>query len=970
MRKISIGTFPLIDIKAKERKYMDSYLIKVLSDLLTVNQISSSIYDDRARFITPFSILEFFKENKNFVSDSRNFNEPQSGSMKPERVLKAGIIKNAFKNTKNLYRAISNDPFYKEFIFYPIYIEESIKATNTGYQDYRYDFLILSNDLIRKQILDEIFFDDRITMLFLVLKCIILPKEKLSELGKTDKQFKLYFSSFLETCKNENINPFDMFIKIIKLTGKLKRNSNITSSTFLNRVVGKSNTKFQSKAFLNLFGTDGEIKNASFLINLDQTTIDQFLKEDNTVVNSGFNAIQRQYAQSKTHEYGKIISIIDALMQFNIQKNLVRNINETELTTKIQQVSNDGETKEFNINKDQLINDLETVYFRQFLNSIQKADKVSIGKILSTFQNKFKSEVLVPIGKSKQDLQTELRTYENKRGMLITEIRTIQNTIRSLMSKGVKIEQNSLDAAHLKDAMFKENENSSQLTNIDFEIQNLQQQIYTSEDAASLAAKAQNFIQANFALDLELFKSQLTGLYADIYTYFSSDEFNNDLSVNGLNLDIGKFQTFQIFKSKFSLSLMEMSQDFMNNHYEKFSQFLDTNYTGNPNYNSYRNLLNQFKNGIDASYNLSYVNLSNAFFDDIMKPVFKKYSNASINDASRIKDLRAEKNPLLRKILNNEDLFKSFVLNEETIIGAYDILHYIDTIKYEEGLIKNPVSKVFNDTNKIQFMIRRLGIEEHPVFIISKAYITLSMPDHLSLTNTNFISKIPISEFLKVVGINYKTELWDHENMFGGLKNSMGYQKIVADITAAEKSIEVANAALKQAKISNDKNRIKIAEKELARKNKEKMDHLAKLEAIGNTGDKYNLSSNLDYSKRDGIERTWGQPDSGNDYQQNMDQNGLDRNENLNILNQRENMDGLRNNNFPNPNQYTGTSSLFNHPNVQARMNPNMYNPNEQGYPNPNQYNQPNLNNDFNGQQGNDFQNQQDPYNQFKYPPK
>ena len=963
MRKISIGTFPLIDIKAKERKYMDSYLIKVLSDLLTVNQISSSIYDDRARFITPFSILEFFKENKNFISDSRNFDEPQSGSMKPERVLKAGIIKNAFKNTKNLYRAISNDPFYKEFIFYPIYIEESIKATNTGYQDYRYDFLILSNDLIRKQILDEIFFDDRITMLFLVLKCIILPKEKLSELGKTDKQFKMYFSSFLETCKNENINPFDMFIKIIKLTGKLKRNSSITSNSFLDRVTGKSETKFQSKAFLNLFGTDGEIKNASFLINLDQSTIDNFLQEDEKVVNANFSAIQRQYAQSKTHEYGKIISIIDALMQFNIQKNLVRNINETELTTKIQQVSEDGSTKEFNINKDQLINDLETVYFRQFLNSIQKADRTAVGKIISTFQNKFKSEVLVPIGKSKQDLQNDLRVVENRRNTLLAEIKQISNNIRTLMSRGVTVEQNSLDAANLKDYMFKENSNSNEIQNLDFEIQNLQQMVFNSEDSESLATKAQNFIKSNFALDLELFKSQLTGLYADIYTYFSSDEFNNDLAENGVNLDISKFQNFQIFKSKFSMSIMEMSQDFMNNHYEKFTEFLDINYTGNPNYNSYKNLLNQFKNGISASYNLSYVNLSNVFFEDIMKPVFKKYSNVSINEATRIKDLRAEKNPLLRKILNNEDLFKSFVLNEETIIGAYDILHYIDTVKYEEGLIKNPVSKVFNDTNKMQFMIRRLGIEDHPVFIISKAYITLSMPDHLSLTNTNFISKIPISEFLKVVGINYKTELWDHENMFGGLKNSMGYQKIVADITAAEKSIIAANSDLKIAKAQNDKNKIKIAEKEVARRTKEKMDHLAKLEAIGNTGDKYNLSSNLDYSKRDGIERTWGQPDSGNDYQANMNLNGLDHHENQNILNQRESMDGLRNNNFQQPNTFNGTSNLFNHPNVQARMNPQMgyeqpVYPAQNGYQN---YNQPQ------DQNGADFQN---PYNQFKYPPK
>ena len=150
MKKISLGSFPLVDLDGKERKYIDSYLIKVLSDLITVNQLSNSIYMDRAKYITPISIMEFIKENK---GNSSSPNQPNSDSMDTERLIKANVIKHAFKNTKKLYQALSADPFYRTNIFFPIYIEEPIKSSS-GYLDYNYDFLILSNDLVKQQLLD------------------------------------------------------------------------------------------------------------------------------------------------------------------------------------------------------------------------------------------------------------------------------------------------------------------------------------------------------------------------------------------------------------------------------------------------------------------------------------------------------------------------------------------------------------------------------------------------------------------------------------------------------------------------------------------------------------------------------------------------------------------------------------------------------------------------------------------------
>ena len=39
-----------------------------------------------------------------------------------------------------------------------------------------------------------------------------------------------------------------------------------------------------------------------------------------------------------------------------------------------------------------------------------------------------------------------------------------------------------------------------------------------------------------------------------------------------------------------------------------------------------------------------------------------------------------------------------FILTDDILIQAYDILHYLDNLKYEVGLINSPVSKVFNES--------------------------------------------------------------------------------------------------------------------------------------------------------------------------------------------------------------------------------------------------------------------------------
>ena len=391
MKKISLGSFPLVSIEGKERKYIDSYLIKVLSDLITVNQLSNSIYMDRAKYITPISILEFIKENK---SNGSGPAQPYSDVMDSERITKGSIIKHAFKNTKKLYQALAADPFYRTNIFFPIYIEEPIKSSS-GYTDYNYDFLILSNDLVKQQLLDEIIYDDKITMLFLVLKCLIAPNMKLTDIGtelNDGANFRKYFSVFLETCKNENINPFDMFIKIVKAAGMGKRSKQHgLFSGIASRVAGMNsdgstaNNRFHSQTFLNLFDTDGDIKAAHFLTTISLAQINDFVAENNKEL-INYNPMLRQYAQAKTHEYGKILSIIDALRAFNLSNNVMEEINSNTLINKIQVKDSQGNDTILAINKEVIINELETILFRSFLDEIGKLDENRINQICEEYK--------------------------------------------------------------------------------------------------------------------------------------------------------------------------------------------------------------------------------------------------------------------------------------------------------------------------------------------------------------------------------------------------------------------------------------------------------------------------------------------------------------------------------------------------------------------------------------------------------
>lgn len=946
MKKISLGSFPLVDVRGSDRKVFESYLIKVVSDLITVNQISNSIHADRVRYITPISIMNFIKENKSdqLTQPGQQPNNNQNSDIRDQ---KANSIKNAFRNTKTLYQSMANDPFYKTNIFYPIYMEEAIK-NNLGYSDYNYDFLILANDLIKQQLLDEIQYDDRITLLFLVLKCLLVPNLKINQVGLDNipdgANFRKYFSIFLETCKNENINPFDMFIKLIKAAGKQKRKGlGGTLAKLGNRLTNKDNSVgYHSTSFVNLFNTEGEIKDAKFLLDISLNKINAFVEED-PKMDPNYNPMLRQYSQAKTHEYGKILSIIDALRAFNQSNEVVTNLTPSQNLTPIK-VGEDT----LLLNLDGLINELETTYFRRFLEDFK--DKES--KALETIRNSI-------LTKFKIDLYSENGTFEgletvdsiNKRiATLQTNFNMAKREYSSLVEKATRfanalgfntfnnIDPNQLDQSQLNIYQSNQSLLNQQINNINTYNEELSNLSSSKLNAPTKDQLGQVIKDKKYSLmvNLEILQSQLTALYSEIYQYFYSEDFRTDI---GTIKAFGKFDSQTLepilfgspksqYLNQLKMTIEEISGSFINEFSINIQSEITTRF---PNYN-----LSQINSIINKEL-INYISIDTIkknLITNIFTPVFIKYSNKAISESNQLKDLKSDNNPLLKRILNEKNLFKAYILTSEVLVQAYELIHYIDTIKYEEGLINHPVSKVFNNVNKIQFMIKRLGLDNHPVYIFHNEHVMLSMPGYLSLTGIPFISSVKTEEFMKFGKINWSQDLWSQEHMFGGIHNSKKYKDIKANVARIQDEIKKASEDVKNAQ-GKEK-----AKKEQALKNKqaELKKQQDKLEEFKKLSSGSNLSSNLNMEKRSDIsyptnQQSYPTPSirPGGNYDHGMNRSGLNRYEQNQLNTGINKMDGLQNQNFQRPtenNQHDNqlgdhqtNNDFMNNPYIQNRIN-------------------------------------------------
>lgn len=222
MKKISFGSFPLTEIKAEDRKCLDRYLIKTFSDNISISDaIRNLSITKNLMYITPDNLM------KDWLGTPKSDNVRKSDRTSASTYDQA--LKRAFYVLKEFYKKIKDAPFYKEFIYYPIYVEKIEKIdiggsseNNTEFTETKmnYSFVILSNDLTKSLKIDEIRYDENASLNFLFLFIEFFSGEKfgrsIHDFNKKDYEFLVKLYQFIE---HSGKDPIHMTLTLYKLLG-------------------------------------------------------------------------------------------------------------------------------------------------------------------------------------------------------------------------------------------------------------------------------------------------------------------------------------------------------------------------------------------------------------------------------------------------------------------------------------------------------------------------------------------------------------------------------------------------------------------------------------------------------------------------------------------------------------------------------------------------------------------------------
>jgi hypothetical protein len=453
MKKIRFGSFPVISMKANERKCLDTYLIKSFADKIAISSTLGSISQTERAFITPALIRDYFKSGK-YISESaclaiedlnnkelleeagntpnipntQNGNNTPNGKQdnkfkEPTYNFDQQRIRRAFNALKNLNKSIIENPFYRNNINYPIYIEQMKNS-----QTIDYDFLLLTNDLLNKSSIDEINYSDNITLIVLFLKIILLPRVAFSDLSTQNsnseaKGFTAEVAKIIEYSQQKGTNPIALLFKLLISASYLKKKPEMRSNALVNGnaqrpgLVGFikdsvasafASMNSQTKGATLKFFDDNysHLKSISWLLSDERTmqSIDQFFDDTdertihnhtgyvpNTTNETGAFAdpIFRQYMVQKTEQYNSVLSFLNALYDFNDITSIYEDINISDtISTKIG-------NQEYNTDQGEIIHFIDTVAMECFMNNLRD----EVNKIMNIVKMKSEIEISNQLGK-------------------------------------------------------------------------------------------------------------------------------------------------------------------------------------------------------------------------------------------------------------------------------------------------------------------------------------------------------------------------------------------------------------------------------------------------------------------------------------------------------------------------------------------------------------------------------------------
>ena len=269
MKQIKFGSFPLCEISNDDRKCLDRYLLKHFSDQMAysntmnnLNIVKNNIY------ISPTSLL------KGFASKSKKDAEFESNTGYIE------VMKRAFLVLKDFYLKLSNATFYKDNIFYPIYIEKIENVKNIEEIKYEYNFILLTDGLFKD--IDRMHVDESaiINAMYLYIQLFhpglfldknltykVQPETGISSLSKENL---IYITRFYKLIVKYSLNPVNLFLGIYDL---INQANEILANDVTNNKIPNHESQINSQAQdvasrVNYSKASGLINNQKLRLNL------------------------------------------------------------------------------------------------------------------------------------------------------------------------------------------------------------------------------------------------------------------------------------------------------------------------------------------------------------------------------------------------------------------------------------------------------------------------------------------------------------------------------------------------------------------------------------------------------------------------------------------------------------------------------------------------------------------------------
>lgn len=824
----------------KQRFCLDSYLIKSFADKIAISSTLGTINRTERIFITPTLIRKYFKnelyESESLLSNpaaevlleeakgtgpkpqpnpqgpkpgtTGNTQTKQTKDDKPKKDFSLdpqnARIKRAFQALKNLNANIINDPFYRNNINFPIYIEN---IDNRGVPT-SYDFLLLTNDLLNKSSIQEINYSDNITLIILFLKVILAPHLRIGQLGEKgdedSQKFRAEVVKLIEFAQQKGTNPISLMFMILVSVSQAKKANNGSVGLINNtkQLIAKAfgtnlgktlqffDDKFPHTKDINFLLNDIHFDDIHRFFDDSSSRIDMDAKHTgyvaNGVVETGIYAdpVFRQYMMQKTEQYNSVLSLMNSLFEFNANDNLYVDIDGTDsLLIKFGTGENDPSIQ---VSQDEIIQIMDDDAMPCFMNKLRNDINLELKKAYLQFSSVLGTKVNT-YARNPQDR----KSYQMTNDQIKSEIDSLNLKLGQTTDPKIASQINAALGNYWKQMQ----------TNIAFD----------SLRSATEKQKTDGIYKIDLQFNLRNIQTELTDLYSNALLLFLNDSNLSEMMIDTTGASLTKILTnlnnnFEMIVQKITSGIKEQIINTLMSNVQDIEKYMKQNevYYVTGKLDELVDHFNALQKRIEDTYEAKGLieSLRKYFTDCMYSRVIQYFGTKQRLDINKLKQIQNEKNPILKKLSTPSEAkkFKSFILTEQLLVDLYNIVYFYDTQRYIGGIINTPPStKIANQQNQIRYMLKRIGLENNIVYIIGHSGVTLQMPDFLSLTGIPLFEKITSGDLKQRCLIDWERQMWNDPKFNEYVKQASGNTKEIKDkLAKAEKRLSDTLAKLEK----------------------------------------------------------------------------------------------------------------------------------------------------------------------------